>query len=204
MVSQGRAHPPLTTCRDWSRHVGTVCRWSPCGTPSQRACPAAQALMPCTVAGGHHAGWRIGTEPALCQTSIRALQQVVLPVMPVGCRRAQVPQTCARRLRPARSCGSQTKGRRTAGREEAQMYQTKHDLPPAHTRAEVIAILNARLADSIDRMHHAKPAHGHVKGRALWRCTHSSTRWSMRPSLTWICSRNASFSWGARWRARSR
>ena len=26
------------------------------------------------------------------------------------------------------------------------MYQTKHDLP-AHTRAEVIGILNARLAD---------------------------------------------------------
>src|SRR5262249_9052792 len=164
VVSRGLAHPPLTTCRDWSRHVGTVCRWSPCGTPSQRACPAAQAMMPRTVAGGHPAGWGIGTEPALCQTSIRALQQVVLPVMPDGCRRALVPQTCARRLRPARSCGSHTKGRRSAGREEAHMDQTKHDLPPAHTRAEVIEILNARLADSIDRMHQAKQAHWNVKG----------------------------------------
>ena len=43
------------------------------------------------------------------------------------------------------------------------MYQTKNDLP-AHTRAEVIEILNARLADSIDLMHQAKQAHWHVKG----------------------------------------
>src|SRR5215510_4467554 len=43
------------------------------------------------------------------------------------------------------------------------MYQTKHDLP-AHTRAEVIGILNARLADSIDLMHQAKQAHWNVKG----------------------------------------
>lgn len=43
------------------------------------------------------------------------------------------------------------------------MYQTKHDLP-AHTRAEVIEILNARLADSIDLMHQAKQAHWNVKG----------------------------------------
>jgi DNA-binding ferritin-like protein len=43
------------------------------------------------------------------------------------------------------------------------MSQTKHDLP-AHTRAEVIGILNGRLADSMDRMHQAKQAHGHGKG----------------------------------------
>jgi len=43
------------------------------------------------------------------------------------------------------------------------MYQTKHDLP-AHTRAEVIEILNARLADSIDLMRQAKQAHWNVKG----------------------------------------
>ena len=42
------------------------------------------------------------------------------------------------------------------------MYQTKNDLP-AHTRAEVIEILNARLADSMDRMHQAKQVHWHVK-----------------------------------------
>jgi starvation-inducible DNA-binding protein len=43
------------------------------------------------------------------------------------------------------------------------MYQTKNDLP-AHTRAAVIEILNARLADSIDLMHQAKQAHWNVKG----------------------------------------
>ena len=43
------------------------------------------------------------------------------------------------------------------------MSQTKHDLP-AHTRAAVIELLNARLADRMDRMHQAKQAHGHGKG----------------------------------------
>jgi starvation-inducible DNA-binding protein len=38
------------------------------------------------------------------------------------------------------------------------MYKTKNDLPDM-TRAEVIPILNARLADSIDLMHQAKQAH---------------------------------------------
>jgi hypothetical protein len=32
------------------------------------------------------------------------------------------------------------------------MYQSKHDLP-AQMRVDVIVILNARLADSIDLMH---------------------------------------------------
>jgi starvation-inducible DNA-binding protein len=43
------------------------------------------------------------------------------------------------------------------------MYQTKNDLP-AHTRADVIVILNTRLAESIDLMHQAKQAHWNVKG----------------------------------------
>src|SRR4030095_11110271 len=43
------------------------------------------------------------------------------------------------------------------------MYQTKNDLL-AQTRADVIEILNARLADSIDLMHQAKQAHWNVKG----------------------------------------
>ena len=43
------------------------------------------------------------------------------------------------------------------------MYQTKNDLP-AQTRADVIVLLNARLADNIDLMHQAKQAHWHVKG----------------------------------------
>jgi starvation-inducible DNA-binding protein len=47
--------------------------------------------------------------------------------------------------------------------EETSMYQTKNDLP-AQTRADVIEILNARLADSIDLMHQAKQAHWNVKG----------------------------------------
>ena len=44
------------------------------------------------------------------------------------------------------------------------MYTTKNDLP-AMTRADVIVILNARLADSIDLMQQAKQAHWNVKGR---------------------------------------
>jgi Protein of unknown function (DUF2934) len=44
---------------------------------------------------GHQAGWSVGTEPALCQTSISALQQVALSVMPYGCSRDLVLQTCA-------------------------------------------------------------------------------------------------------------
>jgi starvation-inducible DNA-binding protein len=43
------------------------------------------------------------------------------------------------------------------------MYQTRNDLA-AHTRADVIVILNARLAESIDLMHQAKQAHWNVKG----------------------------------------
>jgi starvation-inducible DNA-binding protein len=41
--------------------------------------------------------------------------------------------------------------------------QNEDDLPDT-TRAEVIPILNARLADSIDLMHQAKQAHWNVKG----------------------------------------
>ena len=49
------------------------------------------------------------------------------------------------------------------------MEQTKQALP-AHPRADMRAILKARLADSIDLMPHAKSAHGHVKGSsATWR-----------------------------------
>src|SRR5262244_1315855 len=43
------------------------------------------------------------------------------------------------------------------------MYTTQNDLP-AMTRADVIVILNARLADSIDLMQQAKQAHWNVKG----------------------------------------
>jgi starvation-inducible DNA-binding protein len=46
------------------------------------------------------------------------------------------------------------------------MYQTKNELP-AHTRAEVIGIRNARLADSIDLMYQAKQAHWPVKGTSF-------------------------------------
>src|SRR5262245_62020603 len=87
MVSYGRAHPPpcrhLGTCRHLSPPVGTLGRWRPGGASSHSALPAAPAVLPRTVAGGHQAGWSIGTEPALCQTSIRALQQVAFRL----CRR---------------------------------------------------------------------------------------------------------------------
>jgi starvation-inducible DNA-binding protein len=42
------------------------------------------------------------------------------------------------------------------------MHKTKNDLPEM-TRADVIPILNARLADSIDLMHQAKQAPWNVK-----------------------------------------
>ena len=95
--------------------------------------------------------------------------QVATPVVPYGCRRDLLRQACARRSRPARSCQSQTRMRRMASREDTHMEQTTHALP-AHPRADVRAILKARLADSIDLMPHAKSAHGHVKGpSATWR-----------------------------------
>src|SRR5690349_20176581 len=57
--------------------------------------------------------------------------------------------------KPARVCRSHARVRQIARRKEAHMYQTKNDLP-AQTRADVIVLLNARLADSIDLMHQAK------------------------------------------------
>jgi hypothetical protein len=79
--------------------------------------------------------------------------QVATPVVPYGGRSDRLQQACARRSRPARACRSQTRVRRMASREEAHMDQTTPDLP-AHPRADGMAILKARLADSIDRMHH--------------------------------------------------
>ena len=43
------------------------------------------------------------------------------------------------------------------------MHKTKNDLPEK-VRTQVIGLLNARLADSIDLMHQAKQAHWNVKG----------------------------------------
>ena len=43
------------------------------------------------------------------------------------------------------------------------MYRTKNDLPEK-IRSATIAILNARLADSVDLMHQAKQGHWNVKG----------------------------------------
>jgi starvation-inducible DNA-binding protein len=43
------------------------------------------------------------------------------------------------------------------------LHKTKNDLPEK-TRHEVAALLNARLADSVDLMHQAKQAHWNVKG----------------------------------------
>eukprot|EP01031_Cornospumella_fuschlensis_P051516 gene51516-63002_t len=44
------------------------------------------------------------------------------------------------------------------------LHRTLNDLP-AQKRAEVITLLNPRLADTIDLMHQAKQAHWNVKGR---------------------------------------
>ena len=44
------------------------------------------------------------------------------------------------------------------------LHHTHNDLP-AQTRADIIPILNARLADAIDLIHQAKQAHWNVKGR---------------------------------------
>jgi len=41
--------------------------------------------MPRTVAGGRRAGWSIGTEHALYQTSSSALQQVAALIVPYTC-----------------------------------------------------------------------------------------------------------------------
>ena len=43
------------------------------------------------------------------------------------------------------------------------MHKTQNDLPE-QIRADVVTILNARLADSIDLMHQGKQAHWNVKG----------------------------------------
>src|SRR5438477_12000664 len=42
-------------------------------------------------------------------------------------------------------------------------HKTQNDLP-AQKRADVVAVLNPRLADAIDLMHQAKQAHWNVKG----------------------------------------
>jgi starvation-inducible DNA-binding protein len=46
------------------------------------------------------------------------------------------------------------------------MYKTKNDIPEK-VREQIIALLNARLADSVDLMHQAKQAHWNVKGAAF-------------------------------------
>lgn len=48
--------------------------------------------------------------------------------------------------------------------ERAFLHPTQNNLP-ASTRAAVIAVLDARLAETIDLMHQAKQAHWNVKGR---------------------------------------
>ncbi len=44
------------------------------------------------------------------------------------------------------------------------LHPTHNDLP-AQTRAGIVQILNARLADAIDLIHQAKQAHWNIKGR---------------------------------------
>lgn len=46
------------------------------------------------------------------------------------------------------------------------MHKTSNDIPE-NIREQVVALLNARLADSVDLMHQAKQAHWNVKGPAF-------------------------------------
>ena len=64
----------------WAPHLGGGAPrdFAPCGTVLDRNVTL---------------GWSIGTEHALCQTSIRALQQVAWSVMPYGCSSDVVLQT---------------------------------------------------------------------------------------------------------------
>ena len=162
-------HTPsaVPTCRHLSAPV-TTCRhhlpvWGPCRRSPQSALPAAQDVMRRPMAGGHRAGWSVGTEPAPGRSSSNAPPQVATPVVPYGCRSDRLLQACAMRSRPARSRRSHTKVRRMEAREDTHMDQTTHALP-AHTRADGMALLNARLTDRMDLMHHAKPVRGHGKG----------------------------------------
>ena len=50
------------------------------------------------------------------------------------------------------------------GKTAVKGFPVINDLP-AQTRAGIIQILNARLADAIDLIHQAKQAHWNVKGR---------------------------------------
>jgi len=52
----------------------------------------------------------------------------------------------------------------TSKAKTATMHETLNDLS-AQKRADVVAILNPQLADTIDLMHQAKQAHWNVKGR---------------------------------------
>jgi starvation-inducible DNA-binding protein len=52
----------------------------------------------------------------------------------------------------------------TTKSKEITTHKTQNDLP-AQKRADVVAILNPRLADAIDLMHQAKQAHWNVRGR---------------------------------------
>ncbi|HEX7336887.1 MAG TPA: DNA starvation/stationary phase protection protein Dps [Gemmatimonadales bacterium] len=68
--------------------------------------------------------------------------------------------TAAPPARPRSTGGGQAAERGTG---PARMFPTKNDLPAA-TRAHVIELLNARLADCIDLQSQCKQAHWNVKG----------------------------------------
>src|SRR5712692_8524672 len=85
------------------------------------------------------------------------------------------------------------------------MYTTKNDLP-AMTRADVIVILNARLADSIDLMHQAKQAHWNVKGPSFMalHTLFDEVVDAAEAYHIWICSRSGSSNSAAQRRGRFR
>lgn len=75
-----------------------------------------------------------------------------------GRSRTAAPRPRPRTRQPAAETVPESRSR-----DSARVYATKNDLPEA-TRTEAIALLNQRLADSIDLQTQCKQAHWNVKG----------------------------------------
>src|SRR2546430_17436414 len=60
-------------------------------------------------------------------------------------------------------CRPRNKGFKSTELEEANMHVTKNDVPE-QARANIVELLNARLADAIDLQTQMKQAHWNVKG----------------------------------------
>jgi starvation-inducible DNA-binding protein len=79
------------------------------------------------------------------------------PVLPIPRKEPDVSRISPRR--PASSRPSRNGG----VADQPRLYETKNDLP-AESRAEIVPLLNQRLADCIDLQTQCKQAHWNVKG----------------------------------------